>query len=99
MDLFDDPEFQSLIREFVGDLAYRRDAMRDARSNGDYDTVAHWAHKIVGCAGAYGFEELGDTARACETVIRESDDAERRDAAAAALDAEIDAVMQRSRAA
>jgi HPt (histidine-containing phosphotransfer) domain-containing protein len=74
MSFFDDPEFQALIRQFVGDLSNRLSLLEEAEAEGDLDAVAGIAHKIVGCASAYGFDELGETARACETQIRSDGD-------------------------
>jgi HPt (histidine-containing phosphotransfer) domain-containing protein len=69
MDFADDPEFQALIREFASQFPARRDEVLAAMERKDFQSVAESAHKLAGCAAAYGFDELGQTARQCEQTI------------------------------
>lgn len=89
MDMHDDPEFQALIRDFVSDLAGKLDTITRARTAADREALATEAHRIAGSAGAYGFERLGATARACEQQVRGGGDDGAVDRAADALEAEI----------
>lgn len=70
MDLFQDPEFQALIQEFLSQLATRRERILEARHREDWTEVATHAHKIAGCAESYGFGVVGTLARECEKKIR-----------------------------
>lgn len=69
MEFADDPEFQALIREFTSQFPSRRDEVLAALEREDFQSVAESAHKLAGCAAAYGFDDLGQTARRCEQTI------------------------------
>ena len=75
MEYADDPEFQALIRAFSGQFSSRRDEVLAALERSDFQAVAELAHKLAGCAEAYGFDELGRQARQCEQAIRNGGDA------------------------
>lgn len=99
MDFADDPEFRSLIREFAQQFPARRDALRAALEQDDFRTVADAAHKLAGCASAYGFDELGQRARQCEQAIVGGGDAPTCRRQGEALVAALDAAEASSRAA
>ncbi len=66
----DDPEMLELIHQFVSDLQADVVALRSAGERGDLEKISVLAHQLKGCAGGYGFPEIGEIAARVETLAK-----------------------------
>lgn len=57
-ELADDPEFQLLVRQFVGGLPGTLRSIREAVDTKDWETVESLSHKLKGVGGNYGYPKL-----------------------------------------
>ncbi len=77
VDLYEDPEFRALVREFVGDLEDRLAEMKTALTEGDWESLEVLSHRLKGAAGGYGFEDLSNAAARLEQCCRSGRETER----------------------
>jgi len=65
-------DLQDLVVTFVGRLSGQANALRDAFSRGDLETVRVFAHQLKGAAGGFGFATITEAAGAGERALVES---------------------------
>jgi PAS domain S-box-containing protein len=68
--IFDDPEFQRLIRVFISHLAERAEQITRCLATHDMEDLAMCAHQLRGAAGGYGFANVSKAAAGVERAIR-----------------------------
>ncbi|MEI7836735.1 MAG: response regulator, partial [Planctomycetota bacterium] len=71
--LEDDPDLAGILAEFVGKLSARVADMRQALTNGDWDSLRRSAHQLKGAGGGYGYSQLTEEARELEALAKQSD--------------------------
>ncbi|MBN2021348.1 MAG: response regulator [Pirellulales bacterium] len=69
----DEPVYRDIVREFVGYLRERLGAMRQARTAGDFETVAGLAHWLKGAGGTAGFPVLTQPSMDIESAAKAGD--------------------------
>jgi len=63
MDLYDDPEFQKLIRQYLKYLQKELAGIKDKIQKKNFKDIRKFGHNLKGTGGGYGFDEftnLGD---------------------------------------
>jgi diguanylate cyclase (GGDEF)-like protein len=71
----DDPEMTEIVGLFVGGLASRMAALRDALHAGDIEVMRRLAHQLRGAGAGYGFASITDAAARLEDAIAAGADA------------------------
>lgn len=94
-----DPVTRELAAHFLDELANRLDSIHEALAARDADRLRRLAHELAGTAGGYGFEPVGEAARALEGRLRSARQETRVADRAASLDveaslAELDAAVR-----
>ena len=77
----DDERFRPLLLSYLQSLAEAYINLSTAFSNGDWEQVRQLSHKLRGTGANYGFEQLSDAAKDCETLIIENADLGRKSSA------------------
>ena len=72
-EVFDDPEFQALVENYVGGLGHYTEQLADAMKQQDWEALRGLAHQLKGSGGSFGFEGISATARDLETAIKNSE--------------------------
>ncbi len=62
--------FLQLKQEFIANLPVRIDSILNAVRNTDYPAAANESHKLKGIAGAYGYNNITETASQIEQCLR-----------------------------
>lgn len=70
-----DPDLRDLVMMFVDELDARAESIRIAHQVRDTATLRRIAHQLIGSAGGYGFDPIGDAAARLEHELR-ADEAE-----------------------
>lgn len=73
-DLYNDPEFQKLIREY---LDYLKDLQSELKRNIDdsnYNGIRKFGHKLTGSGGGYGFNDLTELGKKINLAAKAEDD-------------------------
>ncbi|MFQ6609036.1 MAG: Hpt domain-containing protein [Fidelibacterota bacterium] len=73
-DLYNDPEFQKLIREY---LDYLKDLQSELKRNIDdsnYNEIRKFGHKLTGSGGGYGFNDLTELGKKINLAAKAEDD-------------------------
>lgn len=68
-NLLDDPDFQSILEEFIEYLPDAFEDMEKAYRQNDWPRLKTLAHRLKGVAGGYGFPEIGLTAATIEADV------------------------------
>lgn len=73
-----DERFKPLLDAYLKSLAEAYASINSAFSNGDWEEVRQLAHKLRGTGANYGFEQLSEAAKDCESLIIEEADVGRK---------------------
>ena len=73
-DFADDPDMAELVREFVGNLPTRVEAIREFLATSDLAALSTLAHQLKGAAGGYGFPTLSECAGQLEHTAKTAED-------------------------
>ena len=73
----DDPEFRDIVEEFVERLEKQLQAMQQAWSARDYDTLRELAHWLKGSGGTVGFHDFTEPAKHLEDRAKAHEEAEK----------------------
>jgi PAS domain S-box-containing protein len=69
----DDPELGEALAMFIAQLPQRRQAMREALTHGDMQTLTRLAHQLKGAGGSYGYPSLTAECRMLEACAKAGD--------------------------
>ena len=89
-----DPEMGEIVALFVAEMPERAGELRKAIEQRDLEAATRIAHQLKGAAGGYGFETLGDIAKAAERALHalaDTPSATRREALMAASSSLLEA--------
>lgn len=67
----DDERFQPLLTAYLKSLAEAYTNISNALNDGDWEQVSRLVHKLRGTGANYGFEQLSEAAKDCESLIIE----------------------------
>ncbi|MGH7812456.1 MAG: response regulator [Candidatus Binataceae bacterium] len=67
------PKFRDLVPDFLKDKRAGMPAILAAVENGDYESVAGFAHQFIGDSGILGFRTMSDLGRALEKAANSAD--------------------------
>lgn len=68
--IFQDPEFQALIDNYVAGLGRYIEQLDSALQAQDWNSMCSLAHQLKGSGGSFGFTEISATARDLEAAIK-----------------------------
>ena len=69
-DLADDPIFEEIVAEFVGELPDRVEGLQEALTEGEGDLLRRLCHQLKGAGGGYGFPSITQQAARAERAVK-----------------------------
>lgn len=66
-----DPDFSDLLHDFVDNLAYRKQSLRECLDKNEPERLTRIIHQLKGACGGYGFPTLTEAARILEDHLRQ----------------------------
>ncbi|HET9953642.1 MAG TPA: ATP-binding protein [Polyangiaceae bacterium] len=64
------PELREFVLEFIEDLRHRITDLQQASENSDREQLLALSHRLAGSGGTFGFQDITDTARQLERMLR-----------------------------
>ena len=68
-----DPDLEDLIPGFLENRSKDLDAMKEALSTGDFETLRSIGHSLKGVGGGYGFDRISEIGAEIESLAKLSD--------------------------
>jgi len=68
-----DPEIADLIPGFLENRRKDTETMREALSNGDFETIQVLGHSMKGAGGSYGLDAVTDIGKFLEQAAKDKD--------------------------